>query len=353
MNKQTTSSDSFLKQTLTVVGIVTGVVLLIILLWYIVEVLLLTFASLLAAIFLRSLTNRLKAYLPIPDKAALTVVIVGLMGVIALSSWLLAPSVAQQIDKMLEKVPQSQEQLTSYLTQYQWGRELIAQAPSAKQMIQSTSNLIANGALSRVTGVFSTTAAVLINFVVILFVGFFFAANVQPYLDGLIKLVPPKQRDRAREVLQELGYVLEWWLIGRLFSMGIISVFTTIGLWLLGIPLALTLGLLTGLMTFVPRVGSALAIVLPTLLALTISPMMAFYVIAFYGCVQFIESYLLTPLIQERAISLPPALTILAQVLFGVLTGILGVALATPLLAASMVLVKRLYIEDVLGDDLN
>ena len=134
---------------------------------------------------------------------------------------------------------------------------------------------------------------------------------------------------RVQEVLQELGTTLGHWLVGRIVSMGIVGGITTGGLWLLGVPLAPALGLFAALAEFVPNVGPFLAFIPALVLALTESATRALAVLLLYLGVQGFESYVLTPLVEKRAVALPPALTITAQVLMAVLAGGLGLALAT------------------------
>ncbi len=127
---------------------------------------------------------------------------------------------------------------------------------------------------------------------------------------------------------------------------------TTLGLWLLNVPLALALGLLAALGELVPNFGPLLAFIPAILLAFTDSTTRALAVFGLYLGVQGFESYVLTPLVEKRAVSLPPALTMTAQVLLGLLAGGLGLVLAAPLMATAMVLVQRLYVEDVLHDSM-
>jgi predicted PurR-regulated permease PerM len=129
-------------------------------------------------------------------------------------------------------------------------------------------------------------------------------------------------------------------------------VLTGLGLWLVGIPLAWTLGLIAGLLDFVPNIGPLIGFLPAFLLAMAMGPTKALWVAVVYVLVQTIEGYLVTPLVQKRAVDLPPALTITGQLLMGVLAGPLGVLLATPLLAVGMVLVKILYVEETLGDEM-
>ena len=206
--------------------------------------------------------------------------------------------------------------------------------------------------LARVTGIFSTTLGIFADFIIILFIGLYLAIEPGLYTRGVIRLAPASRRERARAVIDEVGNTLRWWLIGKAASMLVIGVLTAFGLWLLDVPLALTLGLLAAILTFIPNIGPILSVVPAALLALLHSPTRALYVILLYLGIQTIESYLLTPMVQRRTVQLPPALTIFAQVLLGVLVGGLGLALATPLTAAALVLVRMIYVEDTLHDSI-
>ena len=118
------------------------------------------------------------------------------------------------------------------------------------------------------------------------------------------------------------------------------------GLRLLDIPLALVLGLIAGLLAFIPNIGPVLSAVPALLLAATQGWNTVFWVGAVYVGVQTLESYVITPLIQLEKVSLPPLLVIGFQMLFGVLFGILGLMLATPTSALTMTLTRDLYVED-------
>jgi len=140
------------------------------------------------------------------------------------------------------------------------------------------------------------------------------------------------------------------WLGGRFGLMLANGGLTALGLWLLGMPLALSLGLLAGLLNFVPNFGPWIAAIPAVLVAFLQSPQQALYVALLYLALQSVDAYLLTPLVDRRSVELPPVLTITAQVLLGLVFGFIGILLASPLTAAAMILVKMLYVEDVLGD---
>lgn len=150
-------------------------------------------------------------------------------------------------------------------------------------------------------------------------------------------------------MLDALADTLWWWLVGRLISMAVIGVSTWIGLMLLGVPLAFLLGLLAALLTFIPNVGPILAAAPAILLALVQGPRQALWVLGLSVGIQVVETYLLEPIVDPKTIALPPAVTMLAPLSMAVFAGILGNALATPLVAALVVLVTMLYVQDTLG----
>jgi predicted PurR-regulated permease PerM len=166
----------------------------------------------------------------------------------------------------------------------------------------------------------------------------------------MIRLVPPKRRNQAADVFDALGATLWDWLMGRLVAMAAVFVLDALGLWALGVPLALTLGLISGLLTFVPNFGPLAAAVPSLLVALLQYPMLAVYVWILHFGIMTLEGYFITPLVQQRMMSFPAILVIASQVIFAALLGPLGLVLATPLAASMMVLIELVYLRDILGE---
>src|ERR1039457_4993329 len=121
-----------------------------------------------------------------------------------------------------------------------------------------------------------------------------------------MRIVPPAHRGTAERLFAMTGYILRRWLIGQMVVMVTIGVLSGIGLWLLGIEAAFALGLMGGLLCFIPFVGAILAAVPATLVALTQSPTDAVVVILMYVGVHFVEGNFITPLVQAEATALPP-----------------------------------------------
>jgi predicted PurR-regulated permease PerM len=161
-----------------------------------------------------------------------------------------------------------------------------------------------------------------------------------------LSLVPPRHRQRANSLLRATVDTLWWWTMGRLVAMTIVGLATAVGLFLLGIPLAFTLGALAGIVSFVPTIGAVLAIVPALLVAFQHDAFSPVYVLILYVGIQAIENNLITPIVQQKAVSVPPVVLIISQVLMGLLVGIVGVAIATPLAAVGIELVRELYVED-------
>lgn len=337
----------FTERILVVVGIVALTILLLLLLFFTFDVVLLVFAAILLAIFIRSITNVITKRVKISDGWAVLLVSALLIGTLAGAIAALTPSVAEQAQNLRHELPRSAQQISDYVAQFGWGQALIAQLPSLSEVVR---NINASALLSGVGGFFTQTIGVVGNFLLVCLLAVYLAAEPNLYATGVTKLFPPAKRDRVLQVLFEVSETLRWWLVGKVGSMVFIGILTWIGLSILGIPLALTLGLIAGLLSFIPNFGPIISAVPAILLAFIQSPIQALYVAALYIGVQLIESNLVTPIIERETVELPPALTIIFQLALSVLIGGLGLVLATPILAVVMVLVKMVYIEDVLGD---
>ena len=339
--------NNFVKKVLIVVGIVAFVVLLFWIIPDVFDVVMLSFAGILLAIFLRGLADLSRRYTKLSEGVSVLLVSVLLLAILGGAIALLAPSVNAQIQNLRVELPKSAQQASAYISQFGWGKTLIDQMPSTDEVMQKVD---AATVLSRVGGYFSSTLGAIGNIFVVILLAIYLAIEPQFYAEGLTKLFPIRIRPRVHEVLNTIGETLSWWLIGKVASMFFIGLLTWIGLWILGVPLSLTLGLIAGLLSFIPNFGPIISAVPAILLGFIDSPIKALYVLILFIIVQLVESNLVTPMIERRTVELPPALTIIAQLALGILIGGLGLVLATPLLALIMVLVQMVYIQDILGD---
>jgi predicted PurR-regulated permease PerM len=338
---------TYVERVLIAAAAVIAVLLLLTLIYFVFDVLLLIFAAVLIAIFLRGLADVLGRWVPLAEGWLVLIVTVLLVAVIAGAIAFLAPSVAEQARTLRFEVPRSAQQAAEYLGRFSWGEAIISQLPTIDEVM---SKIDPGALLSRVGGYFSSTIGVVGNIFVTFLLAIYLASEPRLYSGGLTRLFPITHRERAAEVANAIYETLRWWLIGKAGSMIFIGVLTWIGLSIIGVPLALTLGLIAGLLSFIPNFGPIISAVPALLIAAIDSPISAVYVLALYVGVQMIESNIVTPIIERETVELAPALTIIFQIALGALIGGLGLVLATPLLAVIVVLVRMVYIEDVLGD---
>jgi predicted PurR-regulated permease PerM len=314
------------------------------LLWSGIHVLLLTFAGALVAIFLSACSDWVSSKTGWRRGLSLaaTIAVVTLFAVGF--TWLLGARLADQAAELVQQLPKSRQQIEHYLDAHPWGRAILERLPKAAE------SLAQNGQLSRVTGLASGAAGFVLAIVVVAFVGIFGAAEPGIYKSGLIHLFPISRRKRAADAIDAVIFNLRSWLVGQGILMVLVGLTTTIALLLLGIPLALTLGVLTGLLEVIPYIGAWLSAVPAALIAFQLGPTYALITLAVYLGVHIFEGYVLSPLIQRRALHLPPAFTLVTQVLLGETLGALGLLIAAPLTVTVVTLVKIFYVRETLGD---
>ncbi len=342
----------FAVRVLITVGISGTFVLLILLIWRSTTVLLLIFAGFLLSIILRWLQTQISRFARIPHGLALVLSLSLFFLLLGLFGMYFGPLIKEQVVDLYRRIPEYFSDLKYYLEQFSWGKEVLEQAEAPEALI-SAKNLQETELLSRIIGVFSTTFGAISGVLFILVIGVYLAAQPGIYLKGILRLIPLNSRPRAIEVFHNLSTAIRGWLLGQLFSMSILGTIVGSGLWLLGLPNALALGLFAALMTFIPNLGPVLAFIPAILVALSQGIWTAVYVSLFYVFVQNVEGYFLTPKIQEKIISVPAVLILSVQILLFNIIGFLGILLAMPLLACTMVLIQMLYVEDVLGDRLD
>lgn len=313
------------------------------LLWYLFDVLLLIFAGILLAVALRAPTDWLAARTGLSPPWALAVVLVLITGTLAAAGWLLGAAVRDQWQAITDQAPQMLERVQERLDSYGWARDRI----DNDAILSGDEGAFLGRGLRVVTATFGALA----NVGLVLFMAVLFAAQPQLYVGGTLRLVPKHKRTRAAEVMHRVGDTLGRWLLGQLCLMLFVGITSAIGLSLLGVNSALALGMLAGLLTFVPFLGPLIAAIVAILVSLADGVLTAAWVALLYIGIQVAEG-MLEPLVQQRAVYLPPVLLLVSQLALGVLVGFVGIVLATPLAAALMVMVQMLYVEDVLQDSM-
>lgn len=336
---------AFARQVLIATCVVVSVVLMLALVWYAANLLMLVFAGILVSILLRRLRGVIRNTTGLGEDLSLAMVALLLFATIAVVGWLVADRMALQAAEFIDRLQTALPAVRVRLEGHEWAQQAIDRLPGLSEMFVGR-----GGILSRLPGFASTTLGLIVNVVVVIVVGLYLAFQPRLYSAGVKHLLPFRARRRAGQILSAIDEALGRWLLGRFGLMVLNGGLTAAALWLLDVPLALTLGLIAGVLNFIPNFGPFIAAVPAVLIAFVQSPQTALYTMIVYVVVQMVDAYILTPLVDRKSVELPPVLTIAAQLLLGVMFGFVGLLLASPLTATGMIMVKMLYVEDVLGD---
>lgn len=307
------------------------------------DVPLLIFAGILLAVLISACGGWIGRRLRVSRRIGIAIFLALTMVVLGGFFTAFVPAIIEQTNAFAEQAPAAIETLRERVAEVPWLDRLLVGA-SASALVSGESGAIAAGAVG-------STFTALGNFVIVLFIGLFGALAFDVYRRGTLTLLAPSLRPRAAEVMDEVGATVRSWLLAKLISMAVVGVLTVVGLWAIGVPLALLLGFIAGLLAFIPNLGPVIAAAPAILLAVPQGGQAVVLVIVVFVAVQSLESYALTPVLQHRTVSLPPALVIGVQLLMGVLFGLVGLLLATPLAAVAMTLINAAYVNDYLDQE--
>jgi predicted PurR-regulated permease PerM len=329
-----TETSLFIRRVLIILSLVS----LFMLAWFLRSVLLMLFGAIVVATIFRALADKFQSVTGCRPGLAMAAAIVVILGIVAGLTALFGSHVAAQVDTLRETLPNAWKSFEARMGDYGLGSQIRSIADSASR--GSSFSAFSQTVLSIGNSIAET--------MVVIVAGIFLASQPRFYATGAIKLVPPRKRELVAEAMEECENALQLWLKGQLIAMVVVGLMTGIGLWWLGVPSAFVLGLLAGLLEFIPFIGPILSMIPAVLLALAVSPDMAFYVLLLYLAVQQFEGNVLTPVVQQYAVDLPGVILLFSLIAFGLIFGTLGVILAAPLAVVTYVLVKRLYIVEAL-----
>ena len=312
---------------------VLGVVLLAA--WFLRDLLLLVFAAILVACLLASLSQLFSNFLNTSRALAFGLACMTLVLITTGFFWLLGVQLRGQMIELWEQLPELLkpiENALNIISIEEWFSERL------EAMLSQTS------VMSRIAGFSSAAFGFLANLVLVVVAGFYLALQPSLYTRGVIRLFPKSLRPKVGATLVDIGNGLRHWLLGQFVAMLVVALLTYAGLALIGLPSALALAVIAGLLEFVPFLGPIVAAVPAVALGLAEGQNIAIYVGILYLVIQQLEGSLIVPLIQQQWVRLPPAVTLFAILAFGIAFGWLGILLATPLAVALMILVKDVWI---------
>jgi predicted PurR-regulated permease PerM len=288
-------------------------------------------------------------------------VMLGAIGSVLLLMLWSGPTLVTEFNQLRHQLPRAIDRVDAYFAQNEGGvldallpratPDTVHRAQGDTVVAQTASTRLWNalaGQAGAVRGVLfgwlTSTFAVLAGMVYVLFLTVYFAIEPSVYRRGVLLLVPLETRDRAARVFDVVTQTLRRWLATQFIAMVVVGLVTTTMLLILGVKSAIPLGILAGVFEFIPNVGPMLSAIPGVLLAFAESPQQGLVVALAYWGIQFLENNLLIPYLMREELDLPPALTLIWQALMAIIFGLLGLFVAVPLLAATFVAIRYLYI---------
>jgi predicted PurR-regulated permease PerM len=363
---QPVTQSELVRAALVVVATLVGLQLL----WSARFLVLTAFLGLLFGLAASQAVDWIQTRVRIKRTVAAAMVVFGSVGLLLLIGLWSGPTLASQSQELRSKLPEAVTKVEAWLASNQ-PRVLDMLAPPDSGALRNapiaadsapglggaaagvrTGRLV--GAVSRQSasltgfafGVLQSTLAVAAATVLVIFLALYIASDPRLYRRGALLMVPIERRDRIDELLTALGGALRTWFATQLVAMFVIGAVTTIALALIGVRGALPLGVLAGIFEFIPNVGPILSAIPAILVGFADSPRMALTVVGLYWAIQFLENNLLIPYLMKEQLNLPPALTLVTQVVMAYVFGFLGLFVAIPLLATVVVAVRMLWVED-------
>lgn len=323
----------FIRRVLIVVGIAVFVSVL----YLLSDILLLAFGAVLVAVVLRSIAGPIEGVMSISDRLAIVAAALGAIAVLGGVGYLYGAQISSQLAGLFDNLPAAATSLSK-----------SGQFPSVAELVKGSSigNLVVS-AFSWGTTLFGAAATL----VVVIVAGVYIAIDPDVYRNGFLMLFPSQVRKQIGETIDDSGGALRLWLGAQVVSMILVGILTGAGLAFIGVPSALALGLIAGVTEFVPIVGPLIGAIPALLLASTVSLEMVFWTLLLFVVVQQVESNIITPLVARHAVKLPPAVGLFAVVAIGILFGPLGLLLGYPLAIVADAAVRRLYVRETLGED--
>ena len=326
---------SYSQKVWLTVGIAALLILVILILRVAFNVLLMVLAGSLIASYFHGLGDLIQNKTKIRRKFAMAISVIGSFLLVSAMLWFMGAKIQTQVAALGNSLPHT----------ISTAKAKLAETSIGQKVLDSFSDDNSKKLMAAAQSFFSTGFGVLGDLYIILFLGIFFTANPSVYKDGILLLVPPDKKLAGKHIIDRISISLKGWLKGMLISILMITVLIAIGLSIIGIPVTLILALITGILETIPNIGSFVAMIPGVLLALTISTNTAMVTALFYIVAQTIVANIVTPLIQNKIIKLPPALTLISQLIMAALSGALGIILAVPLLAIIVILVDELYVK--------
>jgi predicted PurR-regulated permease PerM len=325
-------SDPLIRQELRRASVWIGLALAVVLAAFLVQPLLLIVGGMVFASMLDGGARLLGRTLPLPRGVRVAIVAISAIGFIIGVFWFAGVELIGQFEALKAVIGTQIERMTAWATS-------LGLMPAGNHAEALGRQLMSS--LGQLTSAVGTAIGAISSLAMIVVLGLFIALEPRIYERGIAWLLPMNQREGFYETTEVMAWTLRRLMFGRLVGMAVEGVLVWILLTIAGVPMAGLLGLITGLLAFLPNIGAIVSGVLTILVGFSVGTDTGLRAVAVYFAIQAFDGYVVLPIVARRSVDLAPALVLGAQILFGALFGILGLALADPMVAMSKVALER------------
>jgi len=334
---------SSLRRVIVVFGTLALIIVSLLVFKDVVQAFFLYYAAGIVSLILVILAGYIRRLFPlISHFLALLISVILILGFFFLISWTIGPQFASQMKSLTGSISNGITTLQNLAKSYPWIQFILDFIKNPQKILP--------GLVGGIGTIFVGTFETLSKFLFVLLMGLFLAVNPRLYIDNAVRLFYPHRRPLVKETIDAIDRALRRWLFGRVLAMIVVGIATTIGLFITGVPLAIALGIIAGLLDFIPFIGPFISAVPAILVALAVDPVKVLWVIVVYLGAHLVEDFV-GPAIQFGVTAVPPALLVSTQIIFTIIGGVLGILLAEPLTITLIIIVQMFYFKAFLHEN--
>jgi len=336
------TQKTIITQVIQIILIILVFLITVMILYWIRDVLMIIFLAFILSLFIRSITDTFEIRFKLPRGVALVFGILGLLLFLFMPFIAIAVPFINQSQSLLQDLPSLMK--TAQLL----FNKLLVRFPALMSLIpleEILSNLSTNTEriLTSSFGYIASAAGSIGNFFLMIALAAFFAGNPGEYREFILRFIPPKKQNMFLTTSQEIEVSLKHWLVGTFLAILFVGGFMTFFYWIIDLDYFIIFGIAAGFLEIIPYIGPMLGALAPLLYALIQTPEKVIWIIIIYMLIQFVESYFFLPFIMRKQVNLPPAISVLAIIIFGKLLGFLGILIGVPLATTVIIMAEKLF----------
>lgn len=304
------------------------------------DMLMLAFLSIILSLFIRSISDVFQKRFKFKKWIALTIGVFSLILLMLIPFATISAPFFSQAKELLQNLPEFIKGLETFISDLSGRFGFLRNFNVSSMLSKFTANT--ESIFSNSIGYIGVVTNSIVNFILMLALAAFFASNPGEYNELVLRFVSSNRRFMILETIHEMETILKHWLVGTLLAIIFVGALATFGLSVIGLKYALVFGIAAGFMEIIPYFGPTLGIIAPALYALVAQQKLVIPILIIFIIIQFAENYFFIPFVMRKQVNLPPAVSILAIMIFGKLLGFLGIVVGLPLFSIILLVLEKI-----------